>query len=708
MTKSIIQKSFFLIWAITSIFIVVCLTNRVDFIHGFVFQKDELLLFPLKLARIEPLGFVWNLLRSFLYAALLSVAYGSFGSIVIWQLIKGEVRQHTILSWAAVLCSAFVTGHAVFSIIFIYLAAIDKFTAGLLIFCLAVGFIIGLPFLRKLLVLLPDNRKIELGEIFESNDYKWTFVLSITVFFLCLMYTSSRISYDAVAFYFSDEKITALTNHIQFFQNDVFVASSFQAGISYAALIKISGEQAARVYPWINALVIIVFSLAIGEKVGLSKRARVIVLALVLTSTAFLDLTGDGKVEIIGTTAAMASVYWAINNADRRAKAVFFLIGLFAGVAIASRIYNAFLVPAFIGIYYLTQIYSSKRSEIPGLLKSLFLWVGAGIFCIMISHLYINWIILGDAFAFLKNFHALDSTDKWYWTIDPKNIWVIRLLYPLTATFINSPQSDGSISPLVICALAGILLRIKRGTQITKPLLEITVAAIIALVFWLCIIYTVFEIRYVLFLWVLLFMPIAVTIENFLSTQDILLKRFIQLLLVFLLSYSAIRVAFISIDTYSPVDELGNPHCYDYSYCDSLEPINKSASAGSRVLALSAFKYYLRSDLLLCASKHEEYSALQPLSFQDINAFWTEVYRQGYQYVVYEKLHTSQHLRFGIEPDPNKTPPWLKLEALYGKPGDDIVSYKINVYNPPVKIESTCVENEPGTWEVQSLTNAKK
>lgn len=704
MAKSIVQKSFFLILSVTSVFIAIYFTNRVDFIHGFIFEKDELLLFPLKLARIEPLGFAGNLLGSFVVAVLLSLAYISVGCFLIWQLIKGETKELTLLSWAAILCSAFVAGHAIFSIILVCLAAIGKFTIEILIILLIVGFVIGLPFFQKIFLLLPRNGKTNLSEILESNDYKWILGLSVAIIFLCLLYSSSRVSYDAVAFYFSDEKITALTNHIQYFQNNDFVASSFQAGISYAALIKLSGEQAARIYTWINALVIIVFSLAVGEKVGLSKQARLIALALLLTSTAFLDLTGDGKVEIISTAAVMAAVYWAISNNEKKSTVIFFLTGLFAGLAIASRIYNAFLMPTFIGIYYLRKT-SLNRAGILSLLKS-FLWIGAGGFSIMISHLLINWMIFGDPLAFLKNLQTLDSAEKWHWTIDPKNIWIIRLLYPLSVTFLNIPQSDGNISPLLICALAGILLRIgKKGIGFTKPLLEITLAAIVTLAIWLFLIYTVFEIRYILFLWIVLFMSVAVAIENFLSIQDLLLKRFMQLILIFLLSYSAVRVAFIAIDTYSPVDKFGNPHCYEYSYCDILEPINQSAPPGSRVLALSAFKYYLRSDLLVCASKHEEYSILQPLSFKDEDAFWTEVYRQGYQYVVYEKLHASEHLRFGIEPDPSRTPPWLKLEPIHGKPGDDKVSYAIHVQNPPIKAENICAQNEAGIWEVQNLGN---
>lgn len=118
------------------------------------------------------------------------------------------------------------------------------------------------------------------------------------------MYTSARLSYDSVAFYFSDAKITALTGISQSYAHDLFVVSSFHAGVSYSALILTFGDQAARMFSWVNGLVIIIFALALGEQFGLSKSSKRILLALLMTTTAFIDLFGDGKIDL--TTSAPA------------------------------------------------------------------------------------------------------------------------------------------------------------------------------------------------------------------------------------------------------------------------------------------------------------------------------------------------------------------------------------------------------------------
>jgi hypothetical protein len=699
------KKVLFITVSAISLFIFITFTNQYDFIHGISFDKNELLMFPGKIMRIAPLGYAIGLMGSFTIAVLFSFCCISLGAFLIWHFVKNEAASEplTFSAGAAIFCTAFLAGHALFSIIFILLGALHLFTLGFLFPLMLIGFIIGLPFARKMLALFPTPKNLELFEAYKRNDYKLMFIFAIAIVVFSLLYSSSRLSYDAVAFYFSDEKITALTNHIQFFQDNYFVASSFQTGISYAALIKFAGEQAARIYTWINGLVVIVFSLAIAEKVGLSKQARLIVLILLITSSAFLDLTGDGKVDIISTAAAMAAVYWAACNADKRLKSISILTGLLAGLAIASRPYNAFLVCAFIGIYYVSKTYSNKSFKPISLIKPA-LWIGLGISCLVISHLVMNWIILGDPLAMIKNLQAYNSPDKWHWTIPPSYLWIIRLLYPVSVTFINIPQSDGNISPLFICTLTGMLLGIIK-IKLEKPLGLITLASLITLVVWLCLIFTVFEIRYVLFLWVLLFMPIANGIENLLAGEDLLLKRFAQSMLVLLLFFSAIRTTFISIDTYSPADKSGNSHCDDYAYCDLLIPINNLAPIGTRVLTLSAYRYYLRSDLFLCSSKHEEYDILKNLSLQDKNAFWLEVYRQGYKYIAYEKNYTSVHLKLGVEPGPDETPAWMKLEPIYGKPGDDVVSYKIEINNPPIKVEQMCAKNESGIWEVQPFSD---
>ena len=369
------------------------------------------------------------------------------------------------------------------------------------------------------------------------------------------MYSSSRLSYDSVALYFSDAKITALTNHIQFFLNDSFITSSFHTGIQYAAIAQVFGDQAARMYSWVNGLIMIIFTLAMGEKLGLSKPARRILLALLLTTTAFSDLLGDGKIDLATSAPAIAAIYWMTANGVKARNSNFFLEGFLAGFAIISRPFNAFLLGIFFALFYLEQIYSQRKTEEfhLGSLFTRLLWLISAVIGLSIFHLAANWMILGDSLAPFINASKLNST-VWQWAIDPDKIWILRVLYPFTVTFLNSPQSLGTISPLFLIFLPGIFIRdIRKKLFTLTSLIKLTGIAIITLLLWITIFFTVVEIRYVFFLWIILFMPLAVITEEVLNLKGIVGKS-MELILITILLFVNFRVLYISLDTYSPID----------------------------------------------------------------------------------------------------------------------------------------------------------
>jgi hypothetical protein len=174
-------------------------------------------------------------------------------------------------------------------------------------------------------------------------------------------------------------------------------------------------------------------------------------------------------------------------------------------------------------------------------------------------------------------------------------------------------------------------------------------------------------------------------------------------LLVFLLVFIVARTILISVATYSPLTRNKDPQCADFLLCEYLRSINQSASQGDRVLTLSAYRYYLRDDLFACSTKNEEYLAIQKLSTNGVTDFWTEVYRQGYTYIVYEHEYATRHLRIDFIPNPQNAPKWMALEKIYNSDTNIIAAYKINITGEaPAPREKTCAQNN-GIWEVQNI-----
>ena len=697
-------KLFFSAWATLCVALFILFSGRESVLHGSLLFNWEVIL-P-KLSRIEPLNYLANIIRAFFGVALFSLACISLGAIftsLLWNEKNDDIPSRP--ARPILIGSAFLIGSGLFSIIFLTLGGLYKLTPAYVIAITLGGLILGIRSFVKLIKSRAEDGGFDLFEGTE-NSARLVYWLSLSIILLSLMYSSSRLSYDSVALYFSDAKITAMTSHIQFFLNDSFIASSFHSGIQYAAIIQIFGDQAARLYSWVNGLVIIIFTLALGEQLGLSKQARRILLALLLTTTAFTDLLGDGKIDLATSAPAIAAVYWMVVNGIKARNSGFFFVGFLAGFAIISRPFNAVLLGIFFALFYLQRIYSAgKNKELD--LKSLFsrfFWLLSALLGLAVFHLAANWMILGDPLAAFTNASKV-STSGWQWSFNQNEIWVFRALYPFVVTFLNSPQSLGTISPLFLAFLPGIFIKdIRKDIFAMTPLIKLTVITIVTLLLWITLFFTVVEIRYVFFLWLILFMPLAVVAEKVLNLKDNS-SNILELMLIITLLFVNFRVVYISLDSYSPLDKQGNPHCYDHLFCDYLKPISDSAAQGERVLTLNAYRYYLRSDLFACSTRADEYVSIRNASLKGPEIFWEEVYRQGYTYIAYEKNYSIRHLYMDFIPSPANTPSWMELEPIYGNPGENVTAYKINVVHSPISKINTCAKSKDGAWEIQTVNS---
>jgi hypothetical protein len=229
-----------------------------------------------------------------------------------------------------------------------------------------------------------------------------------------------------------------------------------------------------------------------------------------------------------------------------------------------------------------------------------------------------------------------------------------------------------------------------------------TIIAIIILAIWVAMMFTVVEIRYIFFLWILLYLPAAEILAASLAAKDGLYRIASKGLTAALVIVILLRTFFIAIDTYSPIDSEGNPACRG-APCDYQRPINQDAPRGARVLTLSAFRYYLRTDLFACSTREAEYETLQALSHQSPQAFWEEVIRQGYTYVAYEKEYSTRHLLLGLHPDPAEVPEWMRLIPLSETGVDYAASYRIEILDPSIHPQYHCVQDASGVWTVTAI-----
>ncbi len=690
--KSIVSNSFLIFWIVLIAVLFMFYPGRISHLYGSSFANWHKFIY--KFLQIDILFYIQRLAASFTGMICFALAATSLGSVFSKKHLSP--RKTPTPQWLGSIITAFLLGEIVFSFILLTISILGKLSPIVTIIVLLAGGSLGIRSFKTLLMARQTDEKATTTAKATLQE-KTIFWLSIAILTSTLFLTAARISYDSTAFYFSDAKIASMTNQLLYFPNDSFVVSSFHITVLYTALIQIAGDQAARFLSWINGLFIILLSLTLAEEMGLSRKGKLTALVLLLTSTAFTDLFGDGKIELATTLPAIASIYWLTKTEKEISSHGYLLSGVFAGFSIIARPYNAVLLGGFIALLFFTS-----KTSILSRAKH-YLALSAPILILLALHSMANWLILGDFLAPLHNTNKV-TPEIWQWSgFDPKNIWLARIFFPLTATFLNIPQSMGNISPLILMFIPMFFsAKLWKQITLTKVLTKASLIAFVILTTWVMIYFTIFEIRYVIFLWIIIYMASAEMINAVLQNSGTIGQKIILGIINLLLFYMVARNIFISIDAYAPIDKNNAPQCNDSMFCTYLWPLNQSANTGERVLGLSAFRYYLRPDLLACSSKADEYLIIHGALERSNEDFWSEVYKQGYTYIAYEENYSLRHLNIDLHRALASTPDWVLLEKRSETFEGYFSTYKIIYKDPPYRINMECsIDN--GIWLVNEI-----
>lgn len=683
-------------WLLTAV-IVFVYVSRVSYVYFSTFPTIPE--FLVHLARISLLKYFFDIFYGFAGIALFFFACLSLGLRVLHGL------RNIGVSRLGLCISAFLVGEIFYSVLFLTVIRLGSLTPLFVVTALSIGLLTGISLLKSNIV----------GSLSEFNGLKFDkwdtilMVLAIISFFAGLFLSSNRLGYDATAEYFSHSKIMAISRlPLFFYPSNGIVVSAFHPGILHAALIQLFGDQSARMLSWLNGLVLLVLGSLIGERLGLSIRARVYFIVLMMTSTFFVDLLGDGKIEIISTAPIIAAVYWMLKSLDNRSIRIYLLIGLFAGFAIISRPYNIFLVSMFVVLFYLIELIFQQRDGLDGIRQRFkVLWMLPSLLLLGAFHLWQNYMWLGSPFAPLE--YAKETTNStWAWHINPAMLNFLRFVYPFSVTYLNSYQSLGNISPLVIGFLPFLLvIAVRKKLTFSPSHLLVLVSSVLLLLFWITFFFTVFEIRYVLFLWILLFLTVSLLMDAAPHWLPRSITVMANVLIALLLAIMGIRTAVMSVISYAPIDNMRHANCFDFELCTFFVPINTEAEVGDRVFVLNAFRYYLRPDLFACSSRSDEYSRLEPMVKQASPNFWTELYRLGFRYIIFEEHLAVVRYQFGELPPMDTVPEWLLVEEVSdsGSPTEKILRLTA-IDTPPVSQEKVCEFTDNGTWQVISASDA--
>lgn len=693
--KQALTSIFHLTWLIIAV-VLFAIANRMSYLHAFVFPDWDR--FIEKFQQISFWGYFQDTFISLFGLVLFSLAFIGIGLIFLRCLtISG--------SPLALGVTAFAAGQILLSLLFLSVISLTKLDASF------TGIVFGLSIITSAKILW--SYCLDLMQAFKAetlNTSQKRVLLTTSIFLsLSLFLTSARLGYDATVDYFSQAKLMALSREaVSFYPENYMIVSSLHPDILFTIIIQLFGDQSARMISWANGIAILITTYLIAEENNVPLTARFYILIILLSSTFFTDLLGDGKVELICTTPILIGIYWMQRGMKSPSKGVFLLIGILFGFAIISRLYNIFLVSfyavAFYGIGLTNVILREKRAgsdfrwELVLSYAKPILWIFPSLILIGTYHLWQNWLWLGSPFAPI-NFNQKLSVNNWGWQFDPGLLNTFRAMYPLVVTILNSPQSLGNISPLFIGFLPFLLhKKLRQQMILSQELAHILTASLLTLVLWILIFYTVVEIRYVMFIWVIIFIPLGTLMDVLLNQMTGVMPVASRLVIGLLLGFIALRTFLIAIDTYSPIDRNGQAYCSDFSLCTFFAPVNKYALPGDRVFSLNAFRYYMREDLFVCSSRSNEYENFIKLAQENSPEFWVELYRAGYTFVTYEEIFSVNRSHFGTIPPPDSAPPWLRVKVISSDQKNRL--YQIISINPPFTPDISCQKNSSGEWQL--------
>jgi hypothetical protein len=611
--------------------------------------------------------------------------------------VKSDRLANT--SALAVLATAFLLGQGVLANVWLLLALPGWFSpqivAGLLAFCVLGGVAFAWPTVLRCVCQLRSG----LSSL-RTEPLPWRILAFLTLLLLLLEGGGSLLRPprgDAVAFYMALPKVMAASHRLVPLPGyEASTQIGLQGEMQFAALMSLGSAQAAKLFVWPTSLAVAVMLLAIGSKVGLGSRGKWIALVVLITSTAFTNVTTDGKVDLFAAAMGMAAFYWALQTGGRQSALALRLTGLFTGLAVIAKF--SYLAPLLPGILLLVVwqhiLPSEERSGSDSSISLARATVSLGIWMVLpaIPHLLKNGILFGEPLApFVSSGGQSWLPQTWY---TPEFTRHIVLTYPLALVFGRYPMQHGNLSPLIL-AFAPLAFLLPRPRSIAgSRLVQITLAAVLGVIIFVIFRPAVLAPRFILAP-LLMFIPFVARSAEYVAemeTKPRWLTAGILICLFITLPTTSLQLRRLPLDA---LEYVAGP----VSDCDLAGPIcrasgivNQQGALGDRVYLGTFYRYWLRPDLLQCINGTGDGGIS---SLQTPEARWTALYERGFRYLIMDE---TTHASTAAALDEAKTPAWLELIPLFHE--DKHTVLRLESSDPTRQPLMTCRQVNPPAWDV--------
>ncbi len=518
-----------------------------------------------------------------------------------------------------------------------------------------------------------------------SASFVWKFI-SLLLFILLILSVSTLyggVAGDAYAFYLALPKVISASHTVTPLPGyESFAYVGYLAEILLAALYSLGLPDASpRCYSLINFFPILMLFYGLARECRLSRRGALIVVIMVMTSSAGSVLWTSGKTDLFAVGPAVAAYLFSIMCWDKGVrKGSLFMAGVFTGFACVFKLSYIiplipsilvlcnwrFIIEGFQSFYYkkwkllLNNFYLSFKSSI--------IFIIAFVFAVtphIVKNLFFKGPIIGT--SGYESFYSTATTIK------------IILSYPLALTFGHYWAQLGTLSPLFI-AFAPLLLVLPKTLSLSESKIgAIGFTTFIGLVFWVFLFPSYLMPRYFLATLFMFSIPIAAGADR-ISRQKTLLSKIISIAvcitIVLIPLYTNFQSQTDGFNTFRKI-KISNLfssgrksflYTEDFNYTLAHKAINAKAHQYDRVLMLTYYRLWLRPDLLQKVStSYELVSATDPKG-----NFWNLIREKQFKFILWDKDN------FKLDPGLFIFPPKdIKLVVIYNDPS--LSAYELNI-----------------------------
>lgn len=586
----------------------------------------------------------------------------------------------------------FLLGQGLLANLWVFIALTGNFSPPIVNGIIAILFILGILFNYKHTTGVARTIPLIWREFMnESRGWKLLILAILTMWLAWLTSIGRPPTADGTRFYLALPKVISSSERLKPLPGYEEVASlGLQGEMHFAALMTMGSPEATQVFSWLTLTAGCILLLALGRKVGLQRRGQWLVLAMIFTSSAVIELSGSGKTDMYGATFAFAAYYWAFQIEKKNQNQASILTGLFGGLAVVAKVsYAASFLPS-LAVILAWRIFSQEDTSLKSKM-AYFALIGVSAVFIAIQLPIKNQILFNNPLA---PFGMKDIFDQvWY---GPDTINRIRLTLPLALTFGDYWAQIGNLTPLVLMFSPLILLLPKPRRLYESPLIVLGIAALVGLACWFIYRPAVFAPRYFLGCLLLLVLPTSKGAEIFSQTDKtnnifILATTVITILSMGLYYSSHI---FLPKQTFDLIVNK-QPDCeFDPVQCEITNHINLIVAPGERIFTNDSYRYWLRSDLIQCALTSLEMENY--FSIETPEQRWSFIIGRGFKSVLiyYRDIPLSNKIRS----DMLAIPDWLEVKTI--KTNINLIFLQLSLKNNSHPILYECRQSNYPEWEI--------